>query len=49
MTFAPRSALRVGDPAPEFELPGLDGGSISLRSAREAASSVLLIFLRHLG
>jgi peroxiredoxin Q/BCP len=39
--------LRVGDPAPEFDLPTADGGRVALSDFRGRA--VVLIFLRYLG
>lgn len=43
------SALKVGQPAPEFTLPTVDGQTISLAELRQAGHHVLLVFLRHLG
>ena len=34
----------IGTPAPEFELPGISGGTHSLRSLREDGKDILLIF-----
>ncbi len=36
--------LTVGEPAPEFELPDLEGHSISLQQLRSAGKPVLLLF-----
>lgn len=38
--------LRVGDPAPDFTLPTLDGGTFTLSAQR--GHPIVLIFLRHL-
>jgi peroxiredoxin len=40
-------ALRVGDRAPEFTLPRVGGGAVSLAEYR--GGWVVLIFLRYLG
>ena len=37
----------LGAPAPEFQLPALDGSLVSLSDYR--GRPVLLVFLRHLG
>jgi len=39
--------LRVGQPAPDLRLPGLDGSPIALSDYR--GRPVVLVFLRHLG
>ena len=39
--------LRVGDRAPDFALPTLDGEPVALGDLR--GRPVLLVFLRHLG
>ena len=39
--------IREGEPAPNFTLPAVEGGRVSLRDFQGRA--VLLIFLRHLG
>ncbi len=41
------SVIRGGDRAPEFSLPAVGGGQVSLRDFR--ARPVLLTFIRHLG
>ena len=40
-------ALQVGDRAPEFTLPRVGGGPVSLSAYR--GGGVVLIFLRYLG
>lgn len=42
-----RRAPRPGDPAPELQLPTLDGGRADLRDLRRRP--VLVSFLRHAG
>jgi peroxiredoxin/uncharacterized membrane protein YphA (DoxX/SURF4 family) len=44
--LAPGAAagLAVGSPAPEFELPDLDGERVSLRRLRESSNPVMLVF-----
>jgi peroxiredoxin len=39
----------VGDPAPTFTLPTLDGGLIALEDALRDGRFLLLVFLRHPG
>jgi len=39
--------MKSGDPAPDFALENVDGGTVSLREYR--GRNVLLVFLRHLG
>jgi len=39
--------LRIGDIAPDFTLPTVDGRPVSLRDY--LGQNVLLVFLRHLG
>jgi peroxiredoxin len=41
--------LKIGNQAPRFELPKIDGTSISLADEIDEHQSVLMIFLRHLG
>ena len=41
--------LAIGDPAPDFRLPDLHGGCVSLADLTRGGFSALLIFLRHLG
>ena len=41
--------LKIGNQAPHFELPQIDGTSISLADEIDEHQSVLMIFLRHLG
>ncbi len=41
------SVIREGDRAPEFSLPAVGGGQVSLKDFRGRA--VQLIFIRHLG
>jgi len=41
--------LQVGDVAPDFVLPDLNGHTLSLAAARQRSRFVLLVFLRHLG
>ena len=40
-------AVREGEQAPEFTLPAVGGGQVSLQGFR--GRPVLLIFIRHLG
>lgn len=41
--------MKKGDTAPEFVLKTIGGQPVSLYSSLQGDSSVLLIFLRHLG
>jgi peroxiredoxin Q/BCP len=41
------AAPRVGDQAPDFTLPTVDGSTLSLSELR--GRSVVLVFLRYLG
>ena len=41
--------LKIGDQAQHFDLPKIDGTSISLADEIDEHQSVLMIFLRHLG
>lgn len=42
-------ALQVGEVAPEFTLPAVDGPPVSLREVLRAGDNALLVFLRYLG
>jgi peroxiredoxin len=44
-----KDRLKVGDAAPDFTLPAVDGQAVSLSGITSAGSRVLLVFLRHLG
>lgn len=49
-----KSAAFKGEPrktdiAPDFNLPDVDGNSISLTGILDKGHSVILVFLRHLG
>ena len=41
--------LQVGDTAPSFSLPTVDGHVISLEDALQNGHSAVLVFLRHPG
>lgn len=41
--------LRVGDAAPSFTLPTVDGGTTALEDVLRDDHSALLVFLRHPG
>jgi hypothetical protein len=41
--------MQKGDTAPDFSLQTLGGRPVSLYQSLQAHSSVILIFLRHLG
>ncbi len=41
--------LEEGTQAPDFTLPTVDDGQLSLSGVRQQGYHVLLIFLRHLG
>ena len=40
-------SLKIGERAPDFRLPSLDGGTVALSDLR--GQTALLVFLRHLG
>ena len=42
-------SLHVGDKAPDFSLPSVDGQTVSLSNSLLGGHRVLLVFLRHLG
>jgi hypothetical protein len=43
---SPQSALRVGQPAPNFTLTAADGSAVTLSGLRQGKRAVLLIFYR---
>lgn len=49
MDKAKKDRLKLGDAAPDFTLPAVDGQAVSLSGTTSAGSRVLLVFLRHLG
>ncbi len=49
MEKAKKGWLKLGDAAPGFTLPAVDGQTLSLSAITSAGNRVLLVFLRHLG
>ena len=49
MEKAKKDWLKLGDDAPDFTLPAVDGQTLSLSGITGAGNRVLLVFLRHLG
>lgn len=49
MGKAKKGWLKLGDAAPDFTLPAVDGQLVSLSGITSAGNRVLLVFLRHLG
>jgi len=41
--------MKVGDKAPNFTLPAINGESVTLSDSLKSGENILLIFLRHLG
>ncbi len=44
-----KDRLKLGDAAPDFTLPAVDGQPVSLSGITSAGNRALLVFLRHLG
>ncbi len=42
-------ALKLGDRAPDFILPTVEGQAVSLSKMLRTGRSALVVFLRHLG
>ncbi len=49
MQGADKDRLKLGDAAPDFTLPAVDGRPVSLSGITSAGNRALLVFLRHLG